>query len=135
MGHHLRYITSLTILTIIPEAYFLSFLSLQELLLCLLISVLGVVFMVSADMGFTKGDKTDSKKWVWDFNDESVIGIKIKNLPIEEFLFPLVWIPLPIAVWEYIKDVEFQNVDLALILMSCLLILWIVFPRLMKADK
>ncbi len=90
--------------------------------------------MMKSDMGFTKGDNTDSRKWVWNFNNESIVGIKIKNLPIEEFLFPFVWIPLPIAVWEYIKHIEFRNVDLALILTFCLLILWIVFPRLTKPD-
>ena len=86
-------------------------------------------------MGTTKGGKTDPKKWVWDFNDKTILGIKISNLPIEEFLFPLVWIPLPIALWEYVKNIEFKGEAIMIILAGCFFVIFIIFPWLAKPRQ
>ena len=86
-------------------------------------------------MGTTRGGKTDPEKWVWDFNDQSIIGIKISNLPIEEFLFPLVGIPLPIDLWEYVKNIDFQTETVVGILAFSIFTVFIIFPWLARPDK
>ena len=134
MKHRFRYIISLTLLAIIPEIYFLSRLSGQQILLAFVIALAGMAFIMRADMGTTKGYKTDPKKWVWDFNNESIIGIKIRNLPIEEYLFPLVWIPLPIALWEWVKTMQLGTASMAIILACSILAACIVFPFLAQPD-
>ncbi|MCF7865623.1 MAG: lycopene cyclase domain-containing protein [Candidatus Pacebacteria bacterium] len=127
-NHHFRYIISLTILAILPEIYFLSQMPMQKIVLSFVIAVVSGLFIMTTDFGTTKGSGTSSRKWIWDFNSNDILGLKISNLPIEEFLFPLVWVPLPIALWEYVKSVNISNGGLGVILIGTLILAFVIFP-------
>jgi lycopene cyclase domain-containing protein len=134
-NHHLRYIISLALLATLPEIYFLSKLSSLKIILIFVVAIICLLFMIPADIGISRGGKTNPRKWIWEFNKDSIIGFKPFNLPIEEYLFVLVWIPLMIAMWEYVKNMQIRVGLVAGILVLCLVMIHYIYPALSKPDK
>ena len=133
--HHFRYVLSLTLLAFIPEVYFLSKMTAGGVAMSFAVAFFTLFYMMPADMGFTRGGKTNPRKWVWEFNSQSIVGIRLFSLPIEEYLFVFVWIPLPIAVWEYLKNLPLSAEYKIGISIASILAAVFLYPLLSKPDK
>ncbi len=128
------YLLSLIVVFVIPasiEAIFVYHrIRVRHLIyFVILITILGSVW----DLWATKHGKKD-KIWLWQFNYSDTLGIKLFDLPIEEYLFYITSSLYIIFVWEGIKlALDTNNVYMYLIIP--LLGLWSLFGSIIPMIK
>lgn len=135
------YILSLLFVFIIPaliEGYFVFDQIPKEQFIIFIIglTILGSIWDVFA----TKHGKRDSV-WLWQFNINDTIGIKIFDLPIEEFIFYISSGTYIVLTWEIIKFTLNSNDQILFILLPFCAIWSAVFATIpylflkSKTDK
>lgn len=97
------YLTSLFFIFVIPAIIAGYFVISRIPLLNLLMFVIGITILGSIfDIWATRHGKRDPV-WLWQFNDKDIFGIKLFDLPIEEYLFFIASSIYIIFIWEGIQ--------------------------------
>lgn len=97
------YLFSLIFVFVIPTIItgvfiYESIIWLNFLIFVVLITTIGAVW----DIWATRHGKKD-KVWLWQFNSNNTLGIKIFDIPIEEYLFYVFTSLYVVFIWEAIK--------------------------------
>jgi len=132
------YILSLLFVFVIPTiiaAYFvLERVRLDQLAIFVVsITLLGSVW----DMWATRHGKRDPV-WIWTFNHRDTLGIRFRDIPIEEYLFYLVSSVYIVFLWELIRyTIEHTNPILYAVLPFLALwsMLFIAVPYFAREKK
>lgn len=135
---NLTYFRSLLFMLIIPEFIIGYFVFSQIRFIDLIPFLVGIMFLgASWDIwAIPHGGK--DRTWIWRFNPEETIGVKLLDLPIEEYIFFLAAGLYIIFFWEGIRlAAETSNLALYILLPS--LSLWslaaILFPARIHLRK
>lgn len=131
------YLTSLIVVFLLPALVVGYFVINRIPLVNLMTFILGITLLGGIwDVWATKHDQRDTI-WLWQFNLKNTLGIKLFNLPIEEFLFYIASSLYIIFIWEGIKyALESQNLLMYLLLpfAGVWSLLCILIPYLQKAK-
>lgn len=134
------YILSLLFIFIIPASIAGYFVAARIPILNLSIFVLSITILGGAwDIWATRHGKKDPI-WLWQFNFKDTLGIKLFDLPIEEYLFYTASSLYVIFIWEGIKYALEKQDFLMYILLPFLgvwTLIFITLPYLLmnKTDK
>lgn len=111
------YLFSLFATFIIPTVIISFFVFNRINIFNLLTFVLGITILGSIwDIWATKHGKKD-RTWLWQFNYKETVGIKIFDLPIEEYIFYIGSSTYIIFIWEGIKLAkELQDIKMFVLL-------------------
>lgn len=111
------YLLSLLFVFVIPatiQAYFVldRILIINLIIFIVWITIIGIIW----DIWATRHGKRDPI-WMWQFNSSETLGIKIFDLPIEEYIFYVASSAYIVFVWEGIKfALEEHNITMYFIL-------------------
>src|ERR1700752_2661235 len=84
---------------VIPGFYLADFVDLAALIpFILLVTIIGSIW----DIWATRHGKKD-RIWLWQFNRSQTLGLRLLDLPIEEYLFYVVSSVYVIFMWESLK--------------------------------
>ena len=134
-SHHKRYITSFLLVAIAPAVLLLFLMkpSSRDLLVIVGIVVFVLSFGMPWDFTSTKGPKT-KKTWFWEFNPDSVVGLRLFGVPVEESIFAVTFTFGSIAAWEFFKQLHLNNGALLLLMVVAITFAFIVYPVLRKPN-
>lgn len=112
-------------------AFFLIFYIKETLNLIALIIIILICMIVGGifDIWAVRQSKKD-KFWVWHYNKNSILGLKLFGLPIEDILLFFVLTPVfIITLWESITKllVEYNNLSINIILFEVILMITCYF--------
>lgn len=108
---------------------------LNFLIFVVMITVIGAVW----DIWATRHGKKD-KVWLWQFNSNNTLGIKIFDMPVEEYLFYIFTSLYVVFIWEAIK-LALETKDLTFYILIPSIGLWsLIFITMpyklkMRGDK
>lgn len=133
--NHKRYITSFLIVAIAPATLLLFLMKPSSRDLLVITGIVGFVLSFGMPWDFisTKGPKT-KKTWFWEFNPNSVVGLYLFGVPIEESLFAVVFTFGSIAAWEFFKRFHLSSTGFLLLVIAAVLFLIIFYPILRKPN-
>lgn len=134
----LYYLSSLFFVFIIP-AIICAYFTVDRIPLANLVTfVLGITFLGSLwDIWATKHGKRD-QIWLWQFNSRETLGIKILDLPIEEYLFYVASSLYIVFIWEGIKftlETESTLLYILLPLLGIWSLLFLAIPFFVKTKN
>src|SRR5690349_3189451 len=128
-----RYIKHFILLVLIPDLFFLSLLTRTQVArICILFVVL-LPFSFLWDIACTKRPKNN--QWIWDFNSETTLGLRIKGVPVEEIILMFVGTSLPIAIWEALPQFHMSAPEGLLIVSVAILYIALICPIFSKYPK
>lgn len=125
--YYLLSLVSVFVIPTIVAGYFLQDIVTPQKLIpfIIFITVIGSIW----DIWATKHGKKDSV-WLWQFNHQQTLGIKIFDLPIEEYLFYVTSSIYIVYMWEGIKQMtQAGNSQLSIVIP--LLTLWTLLAILL----
>lgn len=97
------YITSLLLVFVVPACILAYFVLDRIPLPSLFIFIIGITVLGSVwDIWATRHGRRDPV-WLWQFNFKDTLGIKLFDLPIEEYIFYVASSVYIIFIWEEIK--------------------------------
>ena len=134
------YLLSLIFVFVIPAVVAAYFVIQRISIISLLIFVVGITVVGSIwDIWATRHGSKDPV-WLWQFNFKDTLGIKIFDLPIEEYLFYISACLYVVFIWEGVKyAVELKSAFLLALMVGLLAwsLLSVLVPYLfgVKGDK
>ncbi len=103
IGKRFYYFCSLLVIFVLPSSVAAYFVIDRIPILNLLIFVAGITVLGSIwDIWATRHGKRDPI-WLWQFNPKHTLGIKLFDLPVEEYVFYITSSLYIVFIWESIK--------------------------------
>lgn len=117
------------VVCVLPAIFFASRMSTQKLILIFITFLFSWIFLVVADKALIKS-RVIPDKWAYRFNPYAILGLWVFGIPIEEHVFIITSVFLPITMWEVIKTMDLP-MEASIVVGALVIILLVMISPIM----